>query len=123
MRKVLVVDDDQGVRLVLSRSLEVMGFSVTIAASGTEALKVLDEAAFDAVLMDINMPPITGIETCARIMAGGSSSSPPVWLMTGMWCPDVERRGIAAGARAVLAKPFNCADLVKQMEYSGLSAV
>ena len=100
-----------------------MGFSVTPAATGIDALKALDAETFDAVLMDINMPPISGIETCARMMNRKSPIQPPVWLMTGMWSEDVERRGIAAGARAVLSKPFNCAQLVKQMEADGLRSV
>lgn len=120
-RRILVVDDEPAVRLVLSYSLEQMGFSVEVASNGFDALKALELHTFDAVVMDINMPRMSGIETCARIVNRKTAAGhPPIWLMTGMFSDEIKQRGIAVGARAVLAKPFNCQQLVKQMEADGL---
>lgn len=121
MRKLLVVDDDSGVRLVLSHCLDHMGFAVRQSPNGLDALKALEEETFDAVIMDINMPPISGIETCARIHHQ-FPAPPPVWLMTGMWTPEAQRAGLAAGARKILIKPFNCEQLVKELADGGIHA-
>lgn len=97
-----------------------MGFSVEVASNGFDALTVLELHTFDAVVMDINMPHISGIETCERIMNRKTATHPPVWLMTGVLSEERKQRGLAVGARAVLAKPFNCEQLVKQLKAGGL---
>jgi two-component system response regulator PrrA len=116
VRRILIVDDESSVRLVLSHCMELMKFSVKTAASGVEALKLVEEETFDAVIMDINMPTMTGVETCRRMQSGLSDQCPPIWLMTGMWSGDIEEVGVAAGARAVLAKPFKYEELVKKLK-------
>lgn len=121
--RILIVDDEPAVRLVLSYSLDRMGFSAETVANGFDALKALEREKYDAVVMDINMPQISGIETCARIMNLKSATPPPVWLMTGMWSEEIKQRGLATGARAVLAKPFNGEELVRQLGEGGVRAV
>lgn len=122
-RHILIVDDEPTIRLVFSYSLDQMGFLVETAANGFEAIAAVEKNNFDAVVMDINMPLITGIETCARISNRKAGSPPPIWLMTGGWTEETKLKGLAAGARGVLAKPFNCEQLVKRLEEGGMRKV
>lgn len=117
MRRILIVDDDSLVRRVFTLWSERAGFIVTTAANGIEACNLAAGVAFDGIVMDINMPHVTGIETCRRILKNnGLPRAPYIWLMTGMWTPDVEREGLAVGARAVLAKPFSGEFLIELLE-------
>ena len=69
MAAVLVVDDDEPVRLVATGMLETLGCEVTAVASGREALEALDSASFDIVFLDVGMPIMTGDEVFHRIRA------------------------------------------------------
>ncbi len=66
-KKILVVDDEEGLRLLYKEELEDQGWEVILAASGVESLKRLDEGAVDIVLLDIKMPDMDGVEVLRRI--------------------------------------------------------
>ena len=76
--KVLIVDDDAGVRRMLARSLEAEGYAVALAADGGAALVEIERSAPDLILLDVTMP---GMETSSRITSGDersiSTSAPP----------------------------------------------
>lgn len=117
MRTILIVDDDTVVRSVFSLWLEKAGYSVTTATNGIEALKAFKTMGFDSVIMDINMPHVSGIEACRRMTSEALSERRPlVWLMTGLFTREVESAALAAGAQGILAKPFSGDYLIKRME-------
>ena len=64
MKKILIVDDDEGLRSVLKRNLEQKGYQVTIAASGSGALKLFAKNAPDLIVSDVSMPEMDGFEFC-----------------------------------------------------------
>jgi two-component system nitrogen regulation response regulator NtrX len=103
--KVLVVDDELEVRLVLADFLASRGYEVTQAQSGAEALRLLDRTQPDVVLLDVFMPGIDGMETLRRIVAAHPSL--PVIMVTGNVDVEVTRKALEMGAADYVPKPFD----------------
>lgn len=80
-KKILVVDDERGLRLLLSEVLMSQGFEVRSAKDGQESLEVLQEEHFDLVVTDINMPRLDGMGMLERMQKGGRTEK--VIIMTG----------------------------------------
>lgn len=106
MNRVLVVDDDLGIREMLRAILELEGFAVTLASGGAQALALLTEAREPwVVLMDVMMPGLTGLDVCARLReAGPVGARHHVALMTAGLLDDDE---CPLPARTILRKPFD----------------
>jgi CheY-like chemotaxis protein len=98
---VLVVDDEQGMRDTVSEILESVGYQVTTAATGDDALLRLRQQDFDVVLMDIRMPGRDGISVLREI--GGPP--PPVVMMTAYAVEDQLKAAVDAQSFAVVHKP------------------
>jgi two-component system, OmpR family, response regulator MprA len=112
--KVLVVDDEPAVREALRRALTLEGYSVELAADGAEALhRVGDGVAADAVVLDVLMPGIDGLEVCRRIRLAGNRV--PVLMLTAR--DEVADRvaGLDAGADDYLVKPFALEELLARL--------
>ena len=112
---VLVVDDDDGVRTVATLSLERAGFRVVSARDGEECLALVQNsgAEFDAVLLDMTMPKMSGAQTC-RLIAQMRPELPIV-LTSGYTEPNAEGRFDIRGIAGFLQKPFTPANLVKMV--------
>ncbi len=111
---VFVVDDEPAVRESLRRALELEGYTVELAEDGEIALAKLDEGAEpDAVILDILMPGIDGLEVCRRIRASGSHV--PVLMLTARTEVDSRVAGLDAGADDYLSKPFALAELLARL--------
>lgn len=110
-RGVLVVDDEPSIRHLVQSVLRPMGYEVTVAAGGREALRaVYSESASPALLVtDIDMPGMTGIELAARLTA--ERPAVQVILMTGDVASAERARTRAGFVAAVLLKPFSSAEL------------
>ncbi len=112
--RVLVVDDERAVRESLERALELEGYDVEFAVDGEEALERLDAAAAaDAVILDVLMPGIDGLEVCRRLRAAGNPV--PVLMLTARAEVDSRVAGLDAGADDYLAKPFALAELLARL--------
>jgi two-component system, sensor histidine kinase and response regulator len=103
----LVVDDDEGNRDVLSRRLEQQGYTVANAENGRRALEMLGANAYDMVLLDIVMPELDGYEVLRQIKADESLRHIPVVMISGLSEMDSVARCIEMGADDYLPKPFN----------------
>jgi signal transduction histidine kinase len=103
----LVVDDDPANREVLCRRLERQGHKVQTAGSGRDGLRILGEAEFDLVLLDIMMPEMDGFEVLGHIKAEGRLQHIPVIMISALNELQSVVRCIEAGAEDYLAKPFN----------------
>jgi len=111
---VLVVDDEPAVRESLRRALELEGYTVELAEDGETALEKLAGAAEpDAVILDILMPGIDGLEVCRRIRASGNHV--PVLMLTARTEVDSRVAGLDAGADDYLSKPFALAELLARL--------
>ncbi|MEU6343331.1 MULTISPECIES: response regulator transcription factor [unclassified Streptomyces] len=102
--RVLVVDDDDAVRLALSRALARDGHEVVEAADGTGALAALGAGRADAVILDVLMPEPNGLEVCRRIRARGDRV--PILMLTARDLVEDRVAGLDAGADDYLVKPF-----------------
>lgn len=102
--RVLVVDDEELVRLVLARTLRLNGFDVFEARDGLEALARMPVAAPDLVLTDLNMPRCDGATLCAEIKRRHATAGVPVVIMTGGPLDEAHMREL--GCAAVLYKPL-----------------
>jgi two-component system, OmpR family, response regulator MprA len=112
--RVLVVDDERAVRESLRRALELEGYDVELAADGEDALERLGgPAAADAVILDVLMPGIDGLEVCRRLRAGANAV--PVLMLTARAEVDSRVAGLDAGADDYLPKPFALAELLARL--------
>src|SRR6185312_11591396 len=112
--KILVVDDERAVRESLRRALELEGYEIELAGDGGEALSTLgDDEQPDAVILDVLMPGIDGLEVCRRLRAMGSHV--PVLMLTAR--DEVENRvaGLDAGADDYVTKPFALEELLARV--------
>jgi two-component system, NtrC family, nitrogen regulation response regulator GlnG len=103
--KILVVDDEPEVRLVLTEFLESQGYEVTAAASGAEALAMVDAAKPHVVLLDVTMPEMDGMETLKRLAAAHPGL--PIIMVTANADVDITSRLLALGAADYIPKPFD----------------
>lgn len=109
---VLVVDDDQVLRSLLSKLLNALGYKVVEAGDGVEALAVVERNPVTAILMDVMMPRMDGFEACRRVKEDPSSAHIPVVLITALTDNEHRRQGIEAGADEYVRKPVEVADLL-----------
>lgn len=101
-RRVLVIDDSRGARQVVGGALGSAGFEVDLAGSPTEALSVLAEQDFDAIVMDYVLPTMDGATLAGRVRALGIEA--PIIMLSGAATADDQTRAFAAGANAYLDK-------------------
>jgi two-component system, OmpR family, response regulator MprA len=114
--KILVVDDERAVRESLRRALELEGYQVDLAGDGEEALERLqgaEESDADAVILDVLMPGIDGLEVCRRLRA--DRNAVPVLMLTARAEVDSRVAGLDAGADDYLPKPFALAELLARL--------
>ena len=104
---VLVVDDDQVMRLLEREALSGFEFEVNEAATGEEALEVLTGATPDLALLDVDLPGVDGFEVCQRIRQRWDMSELPVIMVTGMDDLESINRAYESGANDFIAKPIN----------------
>lgn len=104
MRRVLVVDDEENLRLVLRTLLRKHRYEVEVAASAREALEKLETFDPDFVLADVRMPGMTGLELCSELKAKGASTV--VILMSAFGSVDLAVEAMKAGAYDYVSKPF-----------------
>jgi two-component system KDP operon response regulator KdpE len=110
---ILVVDDDSSTRLALRVTLSGMGFTVVEAARGEEALTLVRVSWFDAVLLDVDMPGMGGIETCRSIRR--AIARLPILMLTVMDSEDDKVLALDAGADDYITKPFQVRELTARL--------
>ena len=107
--RVLVVDDDRALRDALGRALSLGGYEVELAEGGQQGLSRLAMAAPDAVVLDIGMPDIDGLEVCRRVREAGNRL--PILMLTARDAVEDRIDGLDAGADDYLVKPFDVGEL------------
>jgi two-component system, OmpR family, response regulator MprA len=107
--KVLVVDDEPAVRTALERALALDGFDVLLAEDGRAALDRLVDDRVDAIVLDVAMPGVDGVEVCRRLRAADDFT--PVLMLTARDAIDDRVAGLDAGADDYVVKPFALREL------------
>jgi len=112
--KILVVDDERAVRESLRRALELEGYEIELAADGREALERLEaESQPDALILDVLMPGVDGLEVCRRLRRTGSRL--PVLMLTARDAVENRVAGLDAGADDYVTKPFALEELLARI--------
>ena len=111
--RILVVDDEPAVRHVLERILRLEGFEVQMAGDGREAVRSQAAAPADAVLLDVLMPELDGLEVCRRMRDTGDRT--PVLMLTARDEVGDRVAGLDAGADDYLPKPFALEELLARL--------
>jgi two-component system response regulator MprA len=112
--RILVVDDERAVRESLRRALELEGYEIELAVDGQEALYRLEsQAEPDAVILDVLMPGLDGLEVCNRLRRSGSKL--PVLMLTARDAVKNRVAGLDAGADDYLTKPFALEELLARI--------
>ncbi len=107
--RILVVDDEEPIRILLKEELGRRDYQVTVAAEGEAALRLLTESHFDAVLLDLKMPGLDGMEVLRRVKAEGVGTE--VLILTGHADVDSALEAMKLGAFDYLTKPFRLAEV------------
>ena len=115
--KVLVVDDELLIREVLSEHLKGQGYEVIQASSGEEAIGLARNTQFNAILLDMGMPGIDGMETCRRLKAEEITRHIPVIMMTGF--SYEKEAAVEAGADDFISKPPDFTELAFRLKTIG----
>lgn len=111
----LLVDDDRLVLATLSDGLREMGYRVSVAASGREAMEAIGRETFDLVILDVRMPGMDGIEVAARLRETGG---PPFIFLSAYGDLDIVRQASENGALGYLLKPIDIPQIVPSIEAS-----
>ncbi len=111
--RVLVVDDDRRLVRALKRGLEGEGFAVDVAFDGDEGLWHAGERSYDAVVLDVMLPGMSGLELCARLRSAGNWA--PILMLTARGGEQDEAAALDTGADDFLSKPFSYVVLVARL--------
>jgi two-component system response regulator MprA len=111
--RILVVDDEPSVRQALARALALEHYEIALAADGAQALDLLCKGGYEAILLDVMMPGMSGLELCQRMRSGGDHT--PVLMLTARDAIDDRVAGLDAGADDYLAKPFALRELMARV--------
>lgn len=111
--KILIVDDDEKIRNLISIYLENEGFRIIKASDGLEALKALEKEPVDLIMMDVMMPEMDGIEACMKIR---EEKNMPI-IMVSAKSEELEKiYGLSSGADDYITKPFNPMELIARVK-------
>jgi two-component system, OmpR family, response regulator MprA len=111
--RILVVDDEPAVREAIERALRLEGYEVALAADGHEALERIDQRPPDALVLDLLMPRVDGLELCRQLRHSGDRT--PVLMLTARDAVADRVTGLDAGADDYLVKPFALDELLARI--------
>jgi two-component system response regulator MprA len=111
--RVLIIDDDRALRAALRRALTLAGYDVDVVADGEEGLAHIAERSPDAVVLDLGLPGLDGLEVCRRLRAAGDRV--PVLMLTARDAVEDRIDGLDAGADDYLVKPFDVGELAARL--------
>ncbi len=107
--RLLIIDDDRALRDALRRTLSLAGYDVDAAVDGEQGLACIAERSPDAVVLDVGLPGVDGLELCRRLRAAGDRV--PVLMLTARDAVEDRIDGLDAGADDYLVKPFDVGEL------------
>jgi two-component system response regulator MprA len=111
--RILVVDDERAVREAIQRALRLEGYDVEMATDGQEALFALARRGVDAIVLDVLMPVLDGLETARKLRRQGNST--PILMLTARHEVSDRVAGLDAGADDYLVKPFALEELLARL--------
>jgi|ERR1043166_1081338 DNA-binding response OmpR family regulator len=115
-KRVLIVDDDREIVLGLCIRMRAAGYDVLTASDGRIGLAAAIEHRPDAIILDLRMPNMGGLEVLAQLRKQSSTRSIPVLVVSANVVEDTRVKALDLGARRVLVKPYQAADLIASVE-------
>jgi two-component system phosphate regulon response regulator PhoB len=113
--KILVVEDEEALALLLRYNLQSEGFRVTVAARGEDAEVAISEDQPDLIILDWMLPGLSGIELCRRIRQGRNTGHIPILFLTARGQEQDRVRGLTTGADDYVVKPFSVPELMARV--------
>ena len=115
-KKILIIEDEPGQILMLGTRLKAVGYKIVSAGDGEEGLKMVSTENPDLILLDIILPKIDGYKVCKSVKENPDIAKIPIIMITAAGVKDLEEKCKAAGADALIRKPYECTDLVKKIK-------
>jgi DNA-binding response OmpR family regulator len=109
----LLVEDERKVARFIARALRENGFQVELAETGDVALSIAARATFDAILLDVRLPTISGVQVCRELRSSGVET--PILMLTARTLVEQRVEGLDSGADDYLTKPFAIAELLARV--------
>jgi two-component system phosphate regulon response regulator PhoB len=113
--KVLIVEDEEALALLLEYNLEAEGFRVSLAQRGDEAEVLISEDPPDLIILDWMLPGLSGIELCRRLRTGKTAHPIPILILTARGEEQDRIRGLTVGADDYVVKPFSVPELLARV--------
>jgi DNA-binding response OmpR family regulator len=120
--KILIIEDQPDMLQMMAFVLAGAGCEVQTAQSGDEGMQLARQPGIDLIVLDIDLPDIGGFEICRRLKEDPRASGIPVVFVTGRFCEESRRRGLALGAADYIEKPFDISDFVRRILFHVESA-
>jgi CheY-like chemotaxis protein len=115
-KRVLLVEDHQDIIDLMTLELDILGYEVTLARDGLEAVKMATSEPFDVIILDILLPKLDGFEAAARIRAHPRTHNTPILAATALYRDKDRARCIASGCNDHIAKPFTHRQLQARLD-------
>jgi DNA-binding response OmpR family regulator len=113
--KILIVEDDAPVAMMMVEVLSQAGCEVFVAHTGKEGMRLAEERKFNLIALDIDLPDINGFEICSELKQRHFSRNTPIIFISGRPLDEDIRRGLEVGAVDYITKPFNASDFVSRI--------
>lgn len=113
--KILVVDDEKSINSYLQKKLANLGYTVFTAEDGEEALKQAFSHLPDIILLDVNLPKLSGIEVLKTLRADGRTKNIPILMLSASAQVKDIKAGLKAGANRYLCKPISFANILREI--------
>lgn len=114
-KRILIVDDDQGIRQILKKSLESQGYEVLTASDGQEGLKSARQNHPHLLILDLMLPLLDGYKVCRMLKFDRKFKEIPIIMLTSCSEQADEKLGYEVGADAYMTKPFNSKDVIEKI--------
>ena len=111
-KKILFVDDSASMRQIVGMAISGAGYDVTSAEDGVDAMIKVEADKFDAIISDVNMPNMNGIELIKAIKQNANNKFAPIIMLTTESSDELKQQGKAAGAKVWVVKPFKPDQLI-----------
>lgn len=113
MVRLLIVEDEKKLRVLMSDFFKMKGYEVSEAENGIDATKILQQQEFDMIFLDIMMPGMDGIEVCKKVR---TQTDVPILFLTALYDEETKLKGYASGADDFVTKPFSLEVLYAKAE-------
>ncbi len=113
--KILIVEDDTPVAMMMVHILSHAGCDVQVAHTGRKGMELAQENSFDLITLDVDLPDINGFAICNELKQRHLSCRTPIVFITGRVCEEDRQRGLELGAVDYIAKPFDALKFVRRL--------